>query len=169
MVRPRIRVVNPNSNEDVTRGIDDAVAPLRFAEGPEIMCSTLAEGPFGVETQGETSEQALEENNKAVEKVIAAVKGRGIAAADIATELVSLTPRYSQNGDEVVGYTATNSVRVTIRNLTDTGPVIDAAVDAGANQISGPNLVRSDQSALYRQALRAAVADPPVAEYTPEP
>lgn len=49
--RPRIRVVNPNSNETVTKGIDDAMAPLRFAEGPEIVCSTLAEGPYGIESQ----------------------------------------------------------------------------------------------------------------------
>jgi Asp/Glu/hydantoin racemase len=51
MPRPRIRVINPNSNESVTRGIDEAVQPLRFADGPEIVCSTLTEGPFGVETQ----------------------------------------------------------------------------------------------------------------------
>src|SRR5258708_19616743 len=51
MPRPRIRVINPNSNENVTRGIDEAVQPLRFDGGPEIVCSTLAEGPFGVETQ----------------------------------------------------------------------------------------------------------------------
>src|SRR5882757_5111699 len=51
MPRPRIRVINPNSNEAVTRGIDDAISALRFADGPEIVCSTLAEGPFGVETQ----------------------------------------------------------------------------------------------------------------------
>jgi allantoin racemase len=57
--RPRIRVVNPNSNTDVTRGIDDAVAPLRFADGPEIVCSTLAEGPFGVETQEHVESVAL--------------------------------------------------------------------------------------------------------------
>jgi allantoin racemase len=49
--RPRIRVVNPNSNEAVTRGIDEEVQPLRFDGGPEIVCSTLAEGPFGIETQ----------------------------------------------------------------------------------------------------------------------
>jgi allantoin racemase len=49
--RPRIHVINPNSNDAVTRGIDDAVAPLRFAEGPEIVCSTLAEGPLGIENQ----------------------------------------------------------------------------------------------------------------------
>ena len=57
--RPRIRVINPNSNEAVTRGIDDAIAPLRFADGPEIVCSTLAEGPFGVETQEHVESVAL--------------------------------------------------------------------------------------------------------------
>ncbi len=49
----RIRVVNPNSNEDVTRGLDAALEPLRFANGPEIVCSTLAEGPVGIETQAD--------------------------------------------------------------------------------------------------------------------
>src|SRR5258707_15782853 len=57
--RPRIRVVNPNSNEAVTRGIDEAVQPLRFDGGPDIVCSTLAEGPFGVETQQHVESVAL--------------------------------------------------------------------------------------------------------------
>ena len=50
---PRIRVINPNSNEAVTRGLDAALEPLRFANGPEIVCSTLTEGPFGIETQAD--------------------------------------------------------------------------------------------------------------------
>jgi allantoin racemase len=50
-MRPRIRVINPNSNEAVTQAMSEALEPLRFADGPEIVCSTLAEGPFGVETQ----------------------------------------------------------------------------------------------------------------------
>jgi Asp/Glu/hydantoin racemase len=49
----RIRVVNPNSNEAVTRSLDAALDSLRFQDGPEIMCSTLAEGPFGIETQAD--------------------------------------------------------------------------------------------------------------------
>src|SRR5262245_22764553 len=56
---PRIRVVNPNSNEVVTRGIDAALAPLRFSDGPEIVCSTLHEGPFGVETQADVESVTL--------------------------------------------------------------------------------------------------------------
>ena len=51
--RLRIRVVNPNSNETVTHSIDGALDPLRFENGPEIVCSTLAEGPFGIETQAD--------------------------------------------------------------------------------------------------------------------
>ena len=57
--RPRIRVVNPNSNEAVTRGIDEAVQPLRFDSGPDIVCSTLAEGPLGIETQEHVESVAL--------------------------------------------------------------------------------------------------------------
>ncbi len=47
----RILVINPNSTEECTRGIDQACAPLRMPGGPGIDCVTLREGPPGVETQ----------------------------------------------------------------------------------------------------------------------
>ncbi len=47
----RILVINPNSTEAVTRGIDEACAPLRMSGAPQIECVTLKEGPPGVETQ----------------------------------------------------------------------------------------------------------------------
>lgn len=49
--RPRILVINPNSNEAVTEGLRQALVPLTFTEGPEIVCETLREGPAGIETQ----------------------------------------------------------------------------------------------------------------------
>lgn len=49
--RLRILVINPNSNEMVTEGLRQALVPLAFAEGPEILCETLREGPVGIETQ----------------------------------------------------------------------------------------------------------------------
>ncbi|MGE0850007.1 MAG: aspartate/glutamate racemase family protein [Hyphomicrobiaceae bacterium] len=57
--RRRILVVNPNSNEVVTKGLADALAPLQFAGGPEIECRTLAEGPYGIETQEHVESVAL--------------------------------------------------------------------------------------------------------------
>jgi Asp/Glu/hydantoin racemase len=47
----KILVINPNSTEAVTKGIDEAMAPLRAAGGPQIDCVTLKEGPPGIETQ----------------------------------------------------------------------------------------------------------------------
>lgn len=47
----RVLVVNPNSSEAVTRGIDAAVEPLRVAGGPAIECVRLTDGPRGIETQ----------------------------------------------------------------------------------------------------------------------
>ena len=45
-------VINPNSSERVTQGIDRAVEPLR-AWGIPIRCGTLAEGPPGIETEAQ--------------------------------------------------------------------------------------------------------------------
>ena len=46
-----IYVINPNSSQAVTDGIDTAMAPLRMPGGPAIECLTLAEGPAGIQTQ----------------------------------------------------------------------------------------------------------------------
>ncbi len=51
--RPRILVINPNSNAVVTQGLVEALKPLNFETGPEIACHTLAEGPYGVESQAD--------------------------------------------------------------------------------------------------------------------
>jgi uncharacterized protein YggE len=114
---------------------------------------------FGVSSDAKTASAALHANAGEMTKVIAALKGQGIAAADIQTQFVSLSPRYTPNGEDIVGYTAANSVNATVRKLDRVGGVIDAAVDAGANQVSGPNLARFDQTALYRRALRVAIAN----------
>lgn len=111
---------------------------------------------FGVETRAATARAALAGNATEMRKVIAAVKATG--ATDVQTQSVSLQPQYSEAG-AVQGYLAQNSVSATIRDLARAGAVIDAAVAAGANQVSGPSLSRGDQTELYRQALRAAIAD----------
>lgn len=51
MTRRRILVINPNSSASVTAAIDEAVAPLRIAGGPDIEVVGLAEGPPGISSQ----------------------------------------------------------------------------------------------------------------------
>jgi allantoin racemase len=57
--RPKILVINPNSNEAVTKGLQDALHPIRFGDGPEIECRTLTTGPLGIETQEHVESVAL--------------------------------------------------------------------------------------------------------------
>jgi len=52
-------VINPNSNEAVTAGIDAAMEPLRLTGGPSIRCLTLKEGPPGVQTQHDVESVTL--------------------------------------------------------------------------------------------------------------
>lgn len=113
---------------------------------------------FTVETRAKTASAALAQNASAARAVIAAVKEAGVAGADVQTAQVSLNPVASDDGGSIVGYVASNTVSVEIRDLDAAGKVVDAAVGAGATGVSGPALLRSDSDALYRQALRAAVA-----------
>lgn len=46
-----IYVINPNSSQDVTNGVDEALKPLRRVRSLNIKCLTLMEGPPGIQTQ----------------------------------------------------------------------------------------------------------------------
>lgn len=118
-----------------------------------------AEFSFGVERRAETAREAFSAVATAIRKVVEAAKGQGVAAADVQTEQISVSPAYTDDGRRIVGYTATSSVSVKLKDLNRAGGVIDAAVEAGANQVFGPSLTTSDSDAQYREALRDAVAD----------
>jgi uncharacterized protein len=115
-----------------------------------------AELSFGVESKGASARSALSANAAEMRQVIAALKAAG--ATDVKTQYVSLSPQYNEKSD-AQGFVATNTVSATIKELAKAGAVIDAAVNAGANQVYGPSLSHGDRDELYRQALKAAVAN----------
>jgi uncharacterized protein YggE len=114
---------------------------------------------FGTVSQAATAKAALAASSQSVSRVIAALEKAGVARADIQTADVSLSPQTNDKGAAIVGYVASNTVTATIKRIGDAGNIVDAAVEAGANQVSGPNLLASDQDAAYRNALKGAVAD----------
>jgi uncharacterized protein YggE len=113
---------------------------------------------FTTESRASTATAALARNADAADAVAQAVKGQGVPAADIQTSQVSLSPQTTQDGTTVIGYVASSSVTV-VSAIGKAGAIVDAAVRAGADGVSGPGLSRSDQDALYRGALADAVAD----------
>jgi uncharacterized protein YggE len=113
---------------------------------------------FGTINQARTAAAALAASSEAANRIVDALRKAGVAKADIQTSEISLAPRTNDNGDAIVGYSASNTVTAIARKLADAGDLIDAAVAAGANQVYGPNLLAPDQDAAYRTALKAAVA-----------
>ena len=114
-----------------------------------------AQMSFGVETRRPTAQAAVAANADAMRKVINALRQAG--AREIATQWVSVYP-YMSDGTTIDGYSASNSVSA-VSDVGDAASLIDAAAEAGANQVSGPGLSSSNAEELYRQALAKAVAD----------
>ncbi len=116
---------------------------------------TTAVLSLGVDVRAATAKAALAANAREMRQVIDAVKAAG--GRQVGTQSVSLSQVFGQNG-EPAGFAASNVVSATV-DVDRAGAVIDAAVGAGANQVNGPMMSVADQGKLYRQALKAAVAD----------
>jgi len=116
----------------------------------------------GVMTQAKDQAQATQDNARRMTAVLAAIRSLKIADRDIQTQGFSVEPQYDYgNGHAPIltGYQVTNSVQVTLRDLSQAGTLIDKATQAGANQVSGLAYELSNQDAVQDQALGKAVAD----------
>ena len=120
---------------------------------------------FGVTTEAETAAAALAANNTAMRQAIDVVKAEGVAAKDVQTTGLVLTPRYrsaqppNESERRIVGYAATNAATVRVRDLAKLGGLLDKIVKAGANQIRGIDFDIADRGRLMDDLRRRAVAD----------
>jgi len=112
----------------------------------------------GVQTQGSTARDALASNSEQMQRVIEAIRSAGVAKDDVKTQDLSVSANYSEE-NRIDGYTANNSVLVAIHGLSSAGKMLDAASNAGANQVYGPTFSRGDEDKLETKALREAFAD----------
>lgn len=141
------------------------------AEGPVIELSITEEVEAepdmvtigaGVSTDAPTAVEALRLNSVEMRRVIDRIKALGVDEKDIQTSGISLNPDYDYNSEtrqsKIKGYTASNQVRVKLRDIDATGRVLDALVVAGANDLSGPNFSIADDTAAKAQARQRAIA-----------
>jgi hypothetical protein len=165
-----------------------AVAPLGqnsallslTAEGQSRRTPDLAIFNAGVVTQANTAAQAVAENSRRMDSMIAALRRSGIAERDIQTSNISLQPRYSNPELEaqirartnrepyippaeaqtprIIGYEARNNVQVRVRRLGDMGRTIDTLISAGANEVNGPSFTMDEPRAALDEARAAAIA-----------
>jgi uncharacterized protein len=116
---------------------------------------------IGVVTQARTAPEASKENAERLTRVLAEVKKLLGKGDEVKTTGYALTPnyRYPQGGKpEIVGYSASNTVRIKTTRLEDVGPLIDRSMKAGANQVNRLVFTLKDELAAQLDALRAASA-----------
>jgi uncharacterized protein len=131
-----------------------ATAEIRAAPDMAMMSA-------GVITSAATAKAAMQANATRMSSVMDAIKAAGVEAKDIQTSGINLQPqyRYGENQPPVVtGYQASNSVNVRVRKIDGLGPVMDALVAKGANQINGPSFMLANEEVALDQARKDAVA-----------
>ncbi|MCP5118902.1 MAG: SIMPL domain-containing protein [bacterium] len=113
----------------------------------------------GVITKGPTAEEASSKNARQVEAVLIQLRQMLGSGARIKTINYSLTPDYRRTAGEppvLVGFTASNTIEVTIENLALIGTVIDSATQAGATNVHGLRFTLKDPEPLRAQVLGLA-------------
>jgi uncharacterized protein YggE len=138
-------------------------------EGVVTAAPDLAIVNIGVVSKGATAREALDANNTDMQSVIDAIRAAGIEDPDIGTSGFSINPVYDippeplqgqpREAPSIVGYEVTNQVTVRIRELAESGAVLDQVVSAGANQINSISFDIDDQEKLRDEAIRLAIAD----------
>jgi uncharacterized protein len=117
---------------------------------------------FGVSHEAKTAAEAWKKNAEAVKQIFDALKALRIAEKDVQTNNVNVTPKYVHEKDKeprLVGYVASYDLTVTVRKMSETGKVLDAAVEAGANQRASVSFACSDPEKMIEQARLAAVTE----------
>lgn len=123
----------------------------------------MATVTLGVQTEGQTPAEALDQASVATAAVLAALDSSGIAAEDIRSGAVRLNPRYSSNvlssGTQIIGYSAVNTVNVQVNDLAMLGGLLAGLVGEGANRLDQLTFGLQDPTAAMDEARRRAVAE----------
>jgi uncharacterized protein YggE len=124
----------------------------------------IATAQIGVQSRNADPAQAVDENNRKMAAIIAALKNLGVEDQDIQTTNFSV--QYQQDYDPLTGqaretftYIVDNTVNVIIRDLSKVGDVLGKVVGAGANSIYGVTFSVSDTAKLESEARLKAMAD----------
>jgi uncharacterized protein len=117
---------------------------------------------IGVQSRAATAQEAAAQNSRKQRAVIDAIRAKGIPADQIGTIGFNVVPetRYDREGQQAprtTSYLVSNVVTVEVRRTDQVGPVIDAALSAGANQINSLSFGVSRADSARREALAIAV------------
>ena len=130
------------------------------AEGEARVVPDMATLSLATQTTAPSASDAMAANAQAMSRVLAALRGAGIAERDLRTSSLNLSPQevYEQGKPpRLIGYQASNRLTVTVRDLAALGSIIDAGAGAGATTIGGVSFGFTDPASAQNSARLAAV------------
>ena len=130
------------------------------ATGEVRIAPDMATINLGVTVQAATAAEAMRQNADRMNQVMTALTRQGIAARDIQTSGLNLSPQYDYRDNQppvLRGYQAVNQVTIRVLDLAKLGPAIDGVVGVGANQINGVSFGLNDPTTAENDARRKAV------------
>lgn len=117
---------------------------------------------IGARVQSPSAKEAQASLKAIAEKVVAALKNLGVDPKDMQTTDDRVSPLYStpeHGSPTITGYEASYQLTVLERHLERAGALLDAAIEAGANNVGGIQFVLLDENAVSDEALGAAAQD----------
>jgi uncharacterized protein YggE len=116
---------------------------------------------LGIVRQAAVAQTAQDQANAVAREILTAIGKVGVPSKDIQTARLVLSPVYNQRGSDqkIVSYNATNTVSVRLDNLAIVGNVIDAGLNAGANQLEGVQFRLRNELPSREEALKEAVQE----------
>lgn len=147
----------------VTYGISPTITVTGSAKSQQQ--NQKASFSAGVNVVNDNKDTAVSQANDKINAIIAATKNFGIKPEDIKTENMSVYQNeesYYEDGRQKVRpgqWRVSNSVNVTLRDVTKAGQLTDVLSKAGATNIWGPNFTLDDTDEIENQLLAGAVAD----------
>ena len=126
-------------------------------QGTERIQTTLTRVQLGVEVDGKTAQQVQAEVARRSEAVVTLLRSRQVEKLE--TTGINLSPKYRFTGNtqELIGYQGQNTISFRVPTER-AGPILDAAVGAGATRIDGISFMASDAAIAQAQlaALKSA-------------
>ncbi len=140
-------------------------------EGKVSAVPDIASISFTVSEDANTSAQAQDAATKKMNTALKLLEGLGIDDKDVKTSSYVISPRYSNQqpcypdrpcvyGEQkIIGYSASQTVEVKVREIDNAGKVLSALGEAGAQNLYGPNFTIDDPEELKTEARKQAIEE----------
>jgi uncharacterized protein YggE len=132
-------------------------------EGSVSRTPSYAQIMTGVTTRSKTVKEGVNANSQLMVGIISALKASGITEKDIQTAHFLIQPVYAAQEPrmepKLSGYSISNHVNVTVREIDKFGDVLDAVIAAGATDVGNVSFLVADESKALDEARESAIAD----------